>query len=209
MFSYFLFFAFNFRIYLFGGYTDVQNEESSNEVISWFSKNANKFVRHDNDGKENLFRDFFFSLINTYIFHSSTFGLGCSWTNQLLSFDLSKKVWEEVESNGDVPSPRSRYACVLVQDKLYLFGGNGSGGEYGLPMDDFYVLDMTNFKWQVVHEVGGRRPPARYQHSLTYIDHMNSLFLHGGLSDQYEGLGNVKVKFYSLLLLLISTFKTF
>ncbi|CAD5124631.1 DgyrCDS12900 [Dimorphilus gyrociliatus] len=156
---------YNDKIYLFGGYTDVQNEEeSSSEVLSWFRKNSKKFVRHELDG--------------------------CSWTNQLLSFDLNEKLWEDVESHGDVPSPRSRYACALVRDKLYLFGGNGSGSEYGLPMDDFYVLDMTNFTWRILNDISGSRPPARYQHSLTYVNHINSLFLCGGLSDEYEGLAD-------------------
>ena len=56
------------------------------------------------------------------------------------SFDISTRKWTELQCTGPIPSPRFGHASVLVDDVMYVFGGN-TGQTY---LDDLYALQLSS-----------------------------------------------------------------
>jgi hypothetical protein len=46
--------------------------------------------------------------------------------NDTWSFNISTRKWTELQCTGSVPSPRASHAAVLVDDVMYVFGGDGT-----------------------------------------------------------------------------------
>ncbi len=53
-------------------------------------------------------------------------------TDEVLVFDLAQGAWDEMSPDGDGPEAREGSAAVYIpsQDRMVLFGGNGSGGNF-------------------------------------------------------------------------------
>ena len=49
------------------------------------------------------------------------------YTNQLLCYDPSTQMWTNPQCFGSLPSPRSDHSTDIIRDKVWLFGGIGSG----------------------------------------------------------------------------------
>ena len=73
--------------------------------------------------------------------------LGDTWV-----FDPGSRSWREMK--GKAPSPRNLYAAGATSDALYVFGGNGEGGELG----DLWTFDGT--EWAKLN-AGDPSPGAR------------------------------------------------
>lgn len=43
--------------------------------------------------------------------------------NDIYKLDLSSFEWSKVETTGVLPRRRRRQCCVMVKDKMYMFGG--------------------------------------------------------------------------------------
>ena len=85
--------------------------------------------------------------------------------NQLLGFDPSSINWSNLQCSGTVPSPRSRHASAMLDDKVWLYGGvPGSTMHY---LHDLYVLSMPNLTWTQIQTKG--LMPALEQMSLNAI----------------------------------------
>ena len=78
--------------------------------------------------------------------------------NDLYSFDLATKIWENISvpSSGSVPSPRSFHKMVSVGKKLYIFGGCGAGGR----MADLHSYDVETKSWTAL-STGNIEIPGR------------------------------------------------
>ena len=65
--------------------------------------------------------------------------------------------WEWPLHGGEVPSPREDLATIIVDDTVYLFGGNRYiGGPFqdsiaDMEYNDLYILDMRSMMWRKVH----------------------------------------------------------
>ena len=84
------------------------------------------------------------------------------------------------DDDGDqlrVPPPRSGTASVVLQDKLYVFGGFGGGTGR---LDDFYSFDFTTSTWEEVKPLGDIKPGCRENNGVVISDSSQTIILFGG-----------------------------
>lgn len=91
--------------------------------------------------------------------------------------------WSKVPlspSSTVVPPPRSGAASVVVQRKLYLFGGyGGTAGGTGR-LDDFYSFDFEARMWQAVEVLSAEKPGCRENNGVVISDSSDCIYLFGG-----------------------------
>lgn len=93
--------------------------------------------------------------------------------------------WSRISDNfsdkgGDqlcVPPPRSGTASVVLQDKLYVFGGFGGGTGR---LDDFYSFDFRTSTWEKVEPFGEEKPGCRENNGVVISDSSRTIILFGG-----------------------------
>jgi hypothetical protein len=66
---------------------------------------------------------------------------------------------------------------TLIQDKLFVFGGHDEENEY---LNDMFVYDISNNKWDSVTITAGTAPIPRHHHSAAAIG--NKIYIFGGRS---------------------------
>ncbi len=66
---------------------------------------------------------------------------GLHWLNDTWSFDISTRKWTELQCTGSIPSPRGHHAAVLVDDVMYVFGGDAFDGTY---LGDLTALNLSS-----------------------------------------------------------------
>lgn len=90
--------------------------------------------------------------------------------------------WSRVHLSHDsiVPPPRSGAASVVVQGKLYMFGGYGGGTGR---LDDFFSFDFQKNVWEEVTVYGDTKPGCRENNGVVSSDSSKSIYLFGG----YDG----------------------
>ena len=65
------------------------------------------------------------------------------FNNQLFCYDPSVETWENIACRGDVPSPRAGASSAIINDKVWLYGGDSPrSNKY-----DFYEFNMRSFTW--------------------------------------------------------------
>lgn len=107
-----------------------------------------------------------------------------------LQHDQQAYVWSKVHINPSVsgipgeaaqtivPPPRSGAASVVVQDKLYVFGGYGGGTGR---LDDFYAFDFHASSWEQVRVLSDTQPGCRENNGVVVLsDRDQSIILFGG-----------------------------
>ena len=57
--------------------------------------------------------------------------------NDTWSFNISTRKWTELQCTGSIPPPRASHAAALVDDVMYVFGGD--------TYDDAFLGDLTAF----------------------------------------------------------------
>ncbi|CAG9336315.1 unnamed protein product [Blepharisma stoltei] len=147
---------------LFGGYLDSSNSYndlwSFNIVDSLWEKispNDNKFPVARYCGGS-------FTLQNSSTF--CIFGGGTSYgpLSDIWCFNLSKSLWEEVETWGDIPDPRILfgYTSWVENDISYfiVFGGKTSSGLN----NDLFRLDTNSWTWTKMGQYGDIPPSTTY-----------------------------------------------
>uniref|UniRef100_N1R3H4 Acyl-CoA-binding domain-containing protein n=1 Tax=Aegilops tauschii TaxID=37682 RepID=N1R3H4_AEGTA len=71
-------------------------------------------------------------------------GGGRSLLNDLHVLDLETMTWDEFESTGTPPSPRSEHAAACYADRYLLIFG---GGSHSTCFSDLYLLDLQTMEW--------------------------------------------------------------
>eukprot|EP01120_Amphizonella_sp_Union-15-10_P008423 TRINITY_DN3027_c0_g1_i1.p1 TRINITY_DN3027_c0_g1~~TRINITY_DN3027_c0_g1_i1.p1 ORF type:complete len:314 (-),score=47.79 TRINITY_DN3027_c0_g1_i1:37-978(-) len=115
------------------------------------------------------------------------FGGFCLRTNQHLTdlnvYDIGKEEWTTVKQKGPIPEKRAGHGAVVDDDKMYVWGGIGPGG------DDWNLLHYYNMDegvWMKTKGKGTDIPSKRCDHAMIGIGNKNFL-LFGGLIDPKEG----------------------
>ena len=101
------------------------------------------------------------------------------FSNQLLCYDPSMHMWTNPQCFGAVPSPRWAHSTDIINDKVWLFGGEDSSN---VELDDFFQLDMQSRVWTEIM-TGQTKPQRRAFASLSAIFD-KQLVLHGGDTGQ-------------------------
>mmetsp|Transcript_4058 Transcript_4058/g.7783 ORF Transcript_4058/g.7783 Transcript_4058/m.7783 type:complete len:567 (+) Transcript_4058:464-2164(+) len=95
-------------------------------------------------------------------------------SNRLCNNSLT---WQEVITNGDTPPARSGAASVIIDGKLYIFGGYGGGTGR---LDDFYAYDFERNEWDQVEVLSEERPSCRENNGAVASGDSRRLCLFGG-----------------------------
>eukprot|EP00761_Pharyngomonas_kirbyi_P000340 gb/GECH01000340.1/.p1 GENE.gb/GECH01000340.1/~~gb/GECH01000340.1/.p1 ORF type:complete len:510 (+),score=58.89 gb/GECH01000340.1/:1-1530(+) len=92
-------------------------------------------------------------------------------------FCFQRNVWfSNVQTGGSKPLPRNDHISLVVSDKMYVFGGESSGG---VKLDDFYSLDLGSMIWTCISTTTA--PPPRFNHAGCTIGRY--ILLMGGWKD--------------------------
>jgi len=101
-------------------------------------------------------------------------GDGRSLLNDLHVLDLETMTWDEFESTGTPPSPRSEHAAACYADRyLFIFGG----GSHSTCFSDLHLLDMQTMEWSRPEQHGMIPEPRAGHAGITFGDYW---FLTGG-----------------------------
>mmetsp|Transcript_17340 Transcript_17340/g.42132 ORF Transcript_17340/g.42132 Transcript_17340/m.42132 type:complete len:702 (-) Transcript_17340:1825-3930(-) len=76
-----------------------------------------------------------------------------------------------------VPPPRSGAASVVLNSKLYLYGGYGGGTGR---LDDFWMFDLKEKRWNEVDVVSDEKPGCRENNGVVISDSNRSFIMFGG-----------------------------
>jgi hypothetical protein len=96
--------------------------------------------------------------------------LGDTWL-----FDPASGTWTQVK--GPAPSPRNLYAAGATNSTLYVFGGNGNGGELG---------DLWSFDGERWSELSPEKPRPSARSGIEFAVLGGSMLLFGGSDESGE-----------------------
>ncbi|KAI0283594.1 hypothetical protein BGY98DRAFT_911333 [Russula aff. rugulosa BPL654] len=82
--------------------------------------------------------------------------------NDTWSFNISTQKWTELQCTGSIPSPCGYHVAVLIDDVMYVYGGNTIGGTY---LGDLTALNMSTQRWTAFQDIGPS-PSARFGHAM-------------------------------------------
>ena len=99
----------------------------------------------------------------------------------LHSLDLETYVWEELETSGDSPEPRSGHQLLCVEDRvLYLMGGWNANRQF----DDVHVFTLETRAWSQPESASGEENfgPPRWNFTAVSVFAVPfwKIFLFGG-----------------------------
>jgi tRNA wybutosine-synthesizing protein 3 len=120
---------------------------------------------------------------------------GSGYENSVYVCSLSTAHWQQLETKGDIPSPRSAHTAALVGSKMYVFGGwNGVNC-----MNDLYELDLETKTWTALKSEG-ELPCSRCSHGATIAYPSSSgpnrytssavMYVFGGYATDKSGTSN-------------------
>jgi len=102
-------------------------------------------------------------------------GFTKQWYNDLHVFNFDTKEWREVNCKGECPSQRTSHACVVWNNRMYVFAGF-SGDQY---LNDLHEFDFETETWrEITMETQGTRPSPRSR--FCAVVHGDSMYLLGG-----------------------------
>ena len=108
-------------------------------------------------------------------------GSGSQDVGDLWAFDLSTKVWSELQPSGPIPSARQFARGDVLPDGrgMILFGGRGAEGF----LNDLWVLEFKDLSWRRV-ETKEESPAPRFRHTLIIDREAERLWVAFGEGDE-------------------------
>jgi N-acetylneuraminic acid mutarotase len=104
------------------------------------------------------------------------------------SYDYPSNTWTRIETEE---APAGRYWQQMAFDpgvgKVLMFGGSHSGGSYG----DTWLYDYALNEWTELEPSDS--PPSRLCGVMVFDESIERIVLFGGLSDEYQVLGDTWV----------------
>ena len=98
--------------------------------------------------------------------------------NDLHQYDLDNKTLQSVLTTGKIPSARSHHGSAVIQQNLYIFGGDGNSA---VRKDHtLYSLNTNTKEWTTIPNKTNAFPSSRYDMSMFSFE--NSLYVFGGYS---------------------------
>ena len=87
--------------------------------------------------------------------------------------------WRLIPCNGLTPEARDDGRMVIIENSLYLFGGQGR-----IKPSSIHALNLTSFSWSIQESV--KDPLGRYGHSL--VSFKDNLIVFGGITTKWNDL---------------------
>ncbi|CAK9438733.1 uncharacterized protein LODBEIA_P29570 [Lodderomyces beijingensis] len=174
------------RLYLFGGQleNDVFNDLYYFELNSFKSPKASwKLVYPLNNFKPPPLTNHSMSVHDNKIYVFGGVYNNERVSNDLWVFDPEEEKWTQVETTGTVPLPVNEHSSCVVNDKLYIYGGNDFSG---IIYSALYVLDLNTMVWFKLAESAEENGPGpRCGHSMTFLPKYNKIIIMGGDKNDY------------------------
>ncbi|KAJ7113128.1 kinase-like domain-containing protein [Mycena epipterygia] len=98
--------------------------------------------------------------------------------NDTWSFDLTTRMWSELECVGIIPAPREGHAAAVVDDVIYIFGGRGVDGK---DLSDLGAFKISHQRWYGFQYMGPS-PSGRSGHAMAAVE--NKVYVLGGEPSQ-------------------------
>jgi hypothetical protein len=108
-----------------------------------------------------------------YVFGGS--GASGEKLSDAYQLDTTTLTWTALATSGDAPSGREGHTAVVLDQKLYIFGGADAYGN----LNDVRVLDLGSLRWAHPRS-SSTPPPPRWGHVGALIN--QRLYLYGGVS---------------------------
>ncbi|KAI5966685.1 KEL2 [Candida theae] len=174
------------RLYLFGGQleNDVFNDMYYFELNSFKSPKATwKIVEPLNNFKPPPLTNHSMSIYKEKIYVFGGVYNNERVSNDLWEFDVEHEQWKQIQTSGTLPLPVNEHSACVVDDRLYIYGGNDFSG---VIYSSLYVLDLKTFTWYKLLETAEENGPGpRCGHSMTYLPKYNKLIIMGGDKNDY------------------------
>ncbi|RLV91265.1 Kelch repeat-containing protein 2 [Spathaspora sp. JA1] len=183
------------RLYLFGGQleNDVFNDLYFFELNSFKAPKASwELVEPINNFKPPPLTNHSMSIYQNQIYIFGGIYNNESVSNDLWSFNVDDNKWTKLITSGYIPNPVNEHSSCIVNDKLYIFGGNDFKG---IIYSSLYVLDLQTFVWSKLVDLGEVNGPGpRCGHSMTFLPKYNKIVIMGGDKNDYvDNLDNLEV----------------
>lgn len=145
------------RLYLFGGQleNDVFNDMYYFELNSFKSPKATwKIVDPVNNFRPPPLTNHSMSVYKEKIYVFGGVYNNEKVSNDLWEFDVEQEKWQQIQTNGTTPLPVNEHSACVVDDRLYIYGGNDFSG---VIYSSLYVLDLkhslgTNY-WKLLKKM--------------------------------------------------------
>ncbi|KAK6461989.1 hypothetical protein DFJ63DRAFT_288980 [Scheffersomyces coipomensis] len=174
------------RLYLFGGQleNDVFNDLYYFELNTFKSPKARwELVEPLNNFKPPPLTNHSMAVYKTNVYVFGGVYNNERVSNDLWSYDALANKWTQIPTTGNIPLPVNEHSSCIVEDKLYVYGGNDFKG---VIYNSLYVLDLNSFVWSKLTDVGDVDGPGpRCGHSMTYLQKFNKLLIMGGDKNDY------------------------
>eukprot|EP00300_Choanocystis_sp_HF-7_P027664 c32854_g1_i1.p1 GENE.c32854_g1_i1~~c32854_g1_i1.p1 ORF type:complete len:654 (-),score=103.14 c32854_g1_i1:69-1874(-) len=99
--------------------------------------------------------------------------------NDVHVFDCHTSSWIPPAVSGDIPAARAGHTSVVIEDKLYIFGG-ADGVSY---LNELHVLDCVRMEWMMLKTTGAI-PAARTRHASVSTS-PDKMFVIGGTNGTF------------------------
>eukprot|EP01126_Amoeba_proteus_P059891 TRINITY_DN7873_c0_g1_i4.p1 TRINITY_DN7873_c0_g1~~TRINITY_DN7873_c0_g1_i4.p1 ORF type:complete len:433 (-),score=86.98 TRINITY_DN7873_c0_g1_i4:191-1489(-) len=178
--------ALNGQLFVFGGFMDG-NETQKECLLVTDVLGSGKFYRLTVSGDIPHARErHTAALIGKRIYVFGGYNRSSEiYYNTVHCFDTETLVWINLQATGNVPDPRCSHSCVVIDERLWIFGGrckvklgnnffSGSGVQY---RNDLYCFDPHRCEW-VRYEPRGNGPSGRSMHSAVAVG--KKMYVFGG-----------------------------
>ncbi|CAX44277.1 cell fusion/morphology, Kelch domain-containing protein, putative [Candida dubliniensis CD36] len=174
------------RLYLFGGQleNDVFNDLYYFELNSFKSPKATwQLVEPVNDFKPPPLTNHSMSVYKNKVYVFGGVYNNEKVSNDLWVFDAANDTWTQVTTTGDIPPPVNEHSSCVVDDRMYVYGGNDF---QGIIYSSLYVLDLHTLEWSVLQSSAEKNGPGpRCGHSMTLLPRFNKILIMGGDKNDY------------------------
>lgn len=111
---------------------------------------------------------------NLYVFGGLDAGTPATYYNDLWKYDVGSDAWSQLSPSGSLPSARFGHSAVTYGGKIYIFGGQLSGGS---KVNDLWVYDIAGNSWAELSP-SGSLPTARGFHGSSLYN--GKMYVFGG-----------------------------
>lgn len=174
------------RLYLFGGQleSEVFNDLYYFELNTFKSPKARwELIEPVNNFKPPPVANHSMSVYKNKIYIFGGIYNNEKISNDLWCFDALTNKWSQLPTTGSVPLPVNEHSSCVINDKLYIYGGNDF---HGLIYDTLYVLDLHTLVWsQLVQSASINGPGPRCGHTMSYVPNLNRVIIMGGDKNDY------------------------
>lgn len=96
-----------------------------------------------------------------------------AYLNDTWALDVDTMKWHLPKCAGRPPGGRYGHTAVVVDYKVYIFGGKGEGG---ILYNDLWCLDVEKWSWAMIPSSTAAPPGTRFGHSMIAVGDKLAVF---------------------------------